>query len=49
MTQRGYDKLLETLHFLKTTKREEISENMGRAIEDGDLTPKPAPSSPPPR
>ncbi|UBV43272.1 transcription elongation factor GreA [Deinococcus taeanensis] len=37
MTQRGYDKLLETLHFLKTTKREEISENMGRAIEDGDL------------
>ncbi|WP_155298047.1 transcription elongation factor GreA [Deinococcus kurensis] len=37
MTQRGYDKLVETLHFLKTTKREEISENMGRAIEDGDL------------
>ncbi|MBZ9751496.1 transcription elongation factor GreA [Deinococcus sp. HMF7620] len=37
MTQRGYDKLLETLHFLKTTKREEISENMGRAIADGDL------------
>ncbi|GAA5435121.1 transcription elongation factor GreA [Deinococcus aquaticus] len=37
MTQRGYEKLLETLHFLKTTKREEISENMGRAIADGDL------------
>ena len=30
MTQRGYDKLVETLHFLKTTKREEISENMGQ-------------------
>ncbi|WP_291430011.1 transcription elongation factor GreA [Deinococcus sp.] len=37
MTPRGYEKLLETLHFLKTTKREEISENMGRAIADGDL------------
>ena len=37
ITQRGYDRLKETLHFLKTTRREQISENMGRAIEDGDL------------
>ncbi|GHF62979.1 transcription elongation factor GreA [Deinococcus metalli] len=37
MTQRGYDKLSETLHHLKTTRREQISENMGRAIADGDL------------
>ncbi len=37
MTQRGYDKLSETLHQLKTTRREQISENMGRAIADGDL------------
>ena len=37
MTQRGYDKLQETLHHLKTTRREQISEYMGKAIEDGDL------------
>lgn len=37
ITQRGYDKLQETLHHLKTVRREEISENMGRAIADGDL------------
>lgn len=37
MTQRGYDKLADTLHTLKTTRREQISENMGRAIADGDL------------
>src|SRR6476661_1217616 len=37
MTQRGYDKLADTLHHLKTTRREQISENMGRAIADGDL------------
>lgn len=37
ITQRGYDRLKETLHYLKTTRREQISENMGRAIEDGDL------------
>ncbi|MDO4264343.1 MAG: transcription elongation factor GreA [Deinococcus sp.] len=37
ITQRGYDRLKETLHHLKTTRREQISENMGRAIEDGDL------------
>lgn len=37
MTQRGYDKLQETLHYLKTTRREEISEYMGSAIADGDL------------
>ncbi|MFC6617317.1 transcription elongation factor GreA [Deinococcus radiophilus] len=37
ITQRGYDRLKETLHHLKTTRREQISENMGRAIADGDL------------
>ncbi len=37
MTQRGYDKLAETLHLLKTTRREQISEYMGTAIADGDL------------
>lgn len=37
MTQRGYDKLQETLHHLKTVRREQIAENMGRAIADGDL------------
>lgn len=37
MTQRGHDKLTETLEHLKTTRREEISEYMGKAIEDGDL------------
>ncbi|ACO45575.1 transcription elongation factor GreA [Deinococcus deserti] len=37
MTQRGYDKLKETLDHLKTTRREQISEYMGQAIADGDL------------
>ncbi|GGO33744.1 transcription elongation factor GreA [Deinococcus humi] len=37
MTQRGYDKLAETLHHLKTVRREQISEYMGIAIADGDL------------
>ncbi|EYB66675.1 transcription elongation factor GreA [Deinococcus phoenicis] len=37
MTQRGYDKLRETLEYLKTTRREQISEYMGSAIADGDL------------
>lgn len=37
MTQRGYEKLAETLHHLKTVRREQISEYMGRAIADGDL------------
>lgn len=37
MTQRGHDKLREQLQFLKTTRREQISEYMGKAIEDGDL------------
>ncbi|QFP77853.1 transcription elongation factor GreA [Deinococcus sp. AJ005] len=38
MTQRGYDKLAETLHHLKTVRREQISEYMGIAIADGDLS-----------
>ena len=37
MTKRGYDKLRETLEYLKTTRREQISEYMGSAIADGDL------------
>ncbi|ASN80555.1 MULTISPECIES: transcription elongation factor GreA [Deinococcus] len=37
MTQRGYDKLKETLHHLKTERREQISDYMGQAIADGDL------------
>lgn len=37
MTQRGHDKLAETLHHLKTVRREQISEYMGTAIADGDL------------
>lgn len=37
MTQRGYDKLKETLEYLKTTRREQISDYMGQAIADGDL------------
>ncbi|MEF2277687.1 transcription elongation factor GreA [Deinococcus sp. YIM 134068] len=37
MTQRGHDKLVETLNHLKTTRREQISEYMGAAIADGDL------------
>lgn len=37
MTKRGYEKLRETLEYLKTTRREQISEYMGSAIADGDL------------
>lgn len=37
MTQRGHDKLRETLEYLKTTRREQISDYMGSAIADGDL------------
>lgn len=37
MTQRGYDKLKETLEYLKTVRREQISDYMGSAIADGDL------------
>ncbi len=37
MTRRGYEKLRETLEYLKTTRREQISEYMGSAIADGDL------------
>ena len=37
MTQRGHDKLSETLHHLKTTRREQISDYMGSALADGDL------------
>lgn len=37
MTRRGHDKLADTLNFLKTTRREQISEYMGSALADGDL------------
>ncbi len=37
MTQRGYDKLAETLNFLKTERREQISAYMGSALADGDI------------
>lgn len=37
MTQRGFEKLKETLEHLKTTRREQISDYMGQAIADGDL------------
>ena len=37
MTPRGYNKLRETLEYLKNERREQISEYMGSAIADGDL------------
>jgi len=37
MTRKGYDQLKKTVEHLKTTRREEISEDMGVAISDGDL------------
>ncbi len=37
LTPKGLEKIKEELQFLKTTKRKEITEYMGRALEDGDL------------
>lgn len=37
LTPKGLEKIKEELHFLKTAKRKEITEYMGRALEDGDL------------
>ena len=37
MTRKGFDQLKKTLDYLKTTRREQISDNMGTAIADGDL------------
>lgn len=37
MTQAGYDRLQEQLHYLKTVRSQEISDYMGAAIADGDL------------
>jgi transcription elongation factor GreA len=37
MTRKGYDQLKKTIEHLKTTRREQISEDMGVAIADGDL------------
>jgi len=37
LTPRGLEKIKEELQYLKTVKRKEITEYMGRALEDGDL------------
>lgn len=37
MTRQGKERLEEQLQYLKTVRREQISEYMGKAIEDGDL------------
>lgn len=37
MTRKGYEKLKTDLEFLKTVRREQISEYMGSALADGDL------------
>jgi len=37
MTRKGYEKLKADLEYLKTVRREQISEYMGSAIADGDL------------
>ncbi|WP_027480594.1 transcription elongation factor GreA [Deinococcus pimensis] len=37
MTRKGYEKLKTDLDYLKTVRREQISEYMGSAIADGDL------------
>ncbi len=38
ISQEGYDKLIEELNFLTTTKRKEIAERIERAKELGDLS-----------
>lgn len=37
LTPRGLEKIKEELRYLKEEKRAELSENMGRALADGDL------------
>lgn len=37
LTPKGLEKIQEELKYLKEVKREELSKNMGQAIEDGDL------------
>ncbi|ULH15658.1 transcription elongation factor GreA [Deinococcus sp. KNUC1210] len=37
MTRKGYDQLKLRLDYLRTTRRDEISDNMGTALADGDL------------
>lgn len=37
VTRKGFEQMTKTLEHLKTTRREQISENMGIAIADGDL------------
>ena len=38
VTQEGYNKMVEELHYLKTTKREEITEAIRVALSFGDLS-----------
>ncbi|MBO5745144.1 MAG: transcription elongation factor GreA, partial [Clostridia bacterium] len=38
VTQDGYNKMVEELHYLKTTKREEITEAIRVALSFGDLS-----------
>lgn len=38
LTQKGYQKLVEELEFLKTVKRREISKAIGKAREHGDIS-----------
>ena len=37
LTPKGLEKIKEELRYLKEEKRAELSENMGRALADGDL------------
>ena len=37
LTPKGLERIKEELQYLKTEKRQELSEYMGKAIEDGDL------------
>lgn len=37
LTPKGLEKIKEELRYLKEDKRQELSENMGRALADGDL------------
>ena len=37
LTQGGYDKLIEELNFLKTTKRKQVAEQLATARAHGDL------------
>lgn len=38
LTPKGYDKIKEELRYLKDEKRQELADNMGVALADGDLS-----------